>query len=389
MYRIYYAEKDATLYERYSEQNTGIDEILELTKITGGTRAFEYGEDLGVLADTYNSRILIDFGTEITALSRSIASGDIPALSNASAASSSVFLSLRCTDAEDLLQTTTIKAFPVSESWSNGNGTYSDRPRTKIGVSWEHRSGDAVALAGVDWNTGSAHSKNTSAGVTISQGGGTWITGSGFEASQSLTNQVPDVRLNVTGIVSQWIDSGLPNYGFIVKRPYSDEIDTEIRGSIKFFGRETHTIFVPKLEVTWDDATIADTGSIISTNTYVVYIKNIKPEYRTSETARFRVAARPEFPARAYVTSSLFATSEKLPLSSSYEILDSVTNDIIIADTDVFSSSTTKISTDANGSYFDLRMDSFMPERYYRIRIKCRTSYDTQTFDNFYFRVIN
>ena len=33
MIRIYYAEKDTTLYEKYPTQNTGIDQILELTKI--------------------------------------------------------------------------------------------------------------------------------------------------------------------------------------------------------------------------------------------------------------------------------------------------------------------------------------------------------------------
>ena len=38
MYRIYYAEKDTTLYERFPEQNTGIDEILELTKNASGSK---------------------------------------------------------------------------------------------------------------------------------------------------------------------------------------------------------------------------------------------------------------------------------------------------------------------------------------------------------------
>ena len=78
-----------------------------------------------------------------------------------------------------------------------------------------------------------------------------------------------------------------------------------------------------------------------------------------------------------------------LPVSSSYEILDSVTNDIIVKDEKVFSNSSTKISCDSDGNFFDLRMDSFMPERFYRIKLTCRRTNDTQTFDDFYFKVVN
>jgi len=30
-----------------------------------------------------------------------------------------------------------------------------------------------------------------------------------------------------------------------------------------------------------------------------------------------------------------------------------------------------------------------MPERYYKIKLTCRRSYDTQTYDDFYFKVVN
>ena len=57
MYRIFYAERDTTLREAHSEQNTGIDEILELTKVASGSRAFENGLSLGTQANTTNTRI--------------------------------------------------------------------------------------------------------------------------------------------------------------------------------------------------------------------------------------------------------------------------------------------------------------------------------------------
>ena len=34
MFKIFYAEKDTSLYELYNESNTGLDEILEIGKNT-------------------------------------------------------------------------------------------------------------------------------------------------------------------------------------------------------------------------------------------------------------------------------------------------------------------------------------------------------------------
>lgn len=374
MYRIFYAEKDNTLYERFSEQNSGIDEIIEISKIASGSRI-----DGVIRANTYNSRILIDFGSSITTISQSIEDGEV---NN----NPRFYLNLHASDATDLLTEYSIKAYPVSESWENGNGQLDDRPKTKIGSSWKHRTGDAVAQTTTSWLTGS---NGWYPGVTETLGGGTWITGSGNESSQSFVNESPDLRLDVTDIVLGWISGSMPNYGFMVKRPNSDEISGENLGSIKYFGRESHTIFVPKLEMGWDDINNAGVTTAITAETYVPYIKNIKPEYRTSDIARFRVGVRPEFPTKSYQTSSFYLTGERLPESSSYSIFDSVTNDVFIKDEKSYVDSMTKLSNDSKGSYFDLRMDSFMPERYYKIQLKCRRTSDTQTFDDFYFKVVN
>ena len=388
MYRIFYAEKDTTLYEKYPEQNTGIDQILELTKVTSASRV-----DGVIQANSYNSRILLDFGTEIITLSQSIADGDIP-MPESDIMSSSVYLNLHASDASDLLQTYTIIAAPVSESWSNGHGTLGDSPKTKIGASWYNRTGDAIALGATAWDTGSHNAGELGNGVTNQYGGGSYIL-SGIDGSygtQTFTNQSPDIRINVTDIVRGWIKGDRPNHGFLIKRPSADERSAEILGLLKFFGRESHTIFVPRLEVGWDD--LGSTGGLaqITSNTYIPYIKNIKPEYRKWEIANFRIGVRPEFPTRTFQTSSFYMTDERLPVSSSYSIIDSVTNETIIPFTEInnnFSNSKTKISSDANGSYFKLRMDNFMPERYYKIMLKCERTTDVQTFDDFYFKVVN
>ena len=379
MYRIFYAERDTTLYERFTELNSGIDQILELTKNASGSRV----DDL-VRGETFNTRILIDFGSELTVLKNAISNGTIPPLGN-SFPSASAILTLRASDATDVLQQYTLEAYPVSQSWFNGQGYRHDIPKSTEGASWFYRDSKDQ---GTRWNTGSAHSADEGPGVTRALGGGTWITGSTYEASQSFENESPDIRMNVTDIVKHWIDEDITNNGFIIKRSRTDEISGDPVGDIKFFGRESHTIFVPKLEITFDDHT---TGSLseITDELIVPYFKNIKSEYRRSEIARFRIGVRAEFPTRAYSTSSFYITDQILPVSSSYAIFDYETNESMIPFTNNWADSTTKISSDDNGNYFDLRMDTFLPERYYKIILKCERTNDIRMFDEFYFKVVN
>ena len=382
MYQLFYTERDNTLYERFPEQNAGIDQILELTKIASGSNL--NGE---IQADTYNTRILLDFGAQVTTLSNLISTGKIPPLGN-SANSASVYLSMQAADASDLKLSYTLEAYPVSESWANGNGAKSDTPQNKVGSSWYNRSGDAKAQTAIAWNTGSAASNNEGTGVTEFKGGGTWITGSGYEASQSFSNELPHIRMNVTDIVSKWVNGDITNNGFIIKRAEADERSGEILGNIQYYGRETHTIFIPRMEVAWDDSNFSGTGSYseIASETYVPYFKNIKRTYREADNTIFRIGVRPEFPSKSYVTSSFYMTADRLPTSSYYSIQDTVTGETIIP----FDTTATKVSCDSKGSFFRLRLDTFMPERYYKILLKVEREGgdDVQVHDNaYYFKV--
>jgi hypothetical protein len=383
MIRLFYAEKDTTLYEKYPEQNTGIDQILELTKIASGSKL--RGEIQG---NTYNSRFLIDFGSEITKIQTAVTNGEIPAFDVNVPRSASAYLRLYAANASDLLQSYDINAYPISESWTNGGGNYSDSPIQKYGASWYYRTSDDALDY---WMTGSADSVGQMGTTETTIGGGTWLTGSSdtpYKATQTFQNESPDLRINVTGIISASIAGMIPNNGFIIKRPTVDEISGEVLGKLQFFSRESHTIYVPRLEVCWDDLNHNSSLSTITSDVYIPYIKNIKNEYRTSEIARFRIGVRPDYPTKTYSTASFYKTDERLPTSSSYSIFDSVTNDVIIKDEPTYGASKTKISSDGNGNYFDLRMDSFMPERYYKIQLKCVRTNDTQTFDDFYFKVV-
>ena len=77
------------------------------------------------------------------------------------------------------------------------------------------------------------------------------------------------MRMDVTDIMTKWISGSIANEGFMIKRSGSigntssslDEGSTDRLGNFSFFSRDTHTIYPPKLEVEYDDATF-NTGSL-------------------------------------------------------------------------------------------------------------------------------
>ncbi len=378
MYQLYYIDRDVTLYERDPAQNTGIDPILELSKIASGSKISG-----NIASTTYNTRILLDFSTQISTISQSIVTGKMPALGS-HPLSASVYLTLIAADASELPLTFNLKAYPVSQSWNSGTGYSIDLPKNKNGASWYYRDSEQ---AGTRWNTGSAASSGDNSVTEI--GGGTWITGSGYESSQSFVNPKSlNVHMNITDITSKWLSGEIVNNGLILKRPTVDEKSGDIFGSIKYFGNETHTVFIPRIEVAWDDTILTGTGSfnMITADTYVPYFKNIRPTYRTDDKSIFRIGVRPEFPVRTYGSGSAYSTEYRLPTSSYYSITDAVTNQTIIPYDEI----ATKISCDSQGSYFKLNMDTFMPERYYKILLKVKRAGDTdiQIHDNsYYFKI--
>ena len=79
--------------------------------------------------------------------------------------------------------------------------------------------------------------------------------------TQSFSYESSDIVMDVSESVSSWIDGDLPNNGFILKHDSSLENDTEDYGQLKFFSKETNTIYQPKLRIGWDDSTY-NTGSL-------------------------------------------------------------------------------------------------------------------------------
>jgi hypothetical protein len=101
---------------------------------------------------------------------------------------------------------------------------------------------------------------------------------------------------------------------------------------------------------------------------------------------RFRINARPEYPAQLWQTSSVYTNNYYLPTASYYAIKDLDTNEYVVD----FNTQFTQISADATSSYFDIYMNGLEPERYYAILIKTDIDGTVQVFDDqYYFKVIN
>jgi len=376
IYNIY-TNRDTTLHEKYPTQNTGIDQILTLAKIASGSLLNGFYQ-----SNTFNTRILLDFATELTEISNSIVSGDILPV-GLGPSNSQYFLNLKAADATSLPIAYSLQAFPISESWDNGTGHFDDVPIATNGASWKYRKGS------IEWASGSRINQGGGGGRT-KVGGATWYTGSDgtYEATASFNYQSPDIRMNITTIVNHWFSNTIPNNGLILKRPTADEQDSSVFGALNFFGVDTHTIYIPKIEVAWDDST-HETGSLteLIDDNITLYFKNLKAEYKEKSRTKLRIVGRKTYPTKIYSTESFYNTVEHLPTSSYYSIKDSVTEETIIPFNNLF----TKISCDAIGNYFNVRLNGLLPERTYRFVIKTVNDGgdNTRYHDNgYYFKVV-
>ena len=123
MHYFTFADKDTTIYEVSSSLNSGMDEILEVKKDVSST-----GDIVQV------SRVLIKF--DLSYISESISRGLIPNPSNGHYASSSYYLNLYDAKPEALATSQSLFSYPISQSWSMGDGHTYDNPITTEGTSW-------------------------------------------------------------------------------------------------------------------------------------------------------------------------------------------------------------------------------------------------------------
>ena len=165
----------------------------------------------------------------------------------------------------------------------------------------------------------------------------------------------------------------------------TDEGSTERLGNFAFFSSDTHTKYPPTLETVWYDSKW-ETGSLdplTSTNLedMIIYMKGLRPEYKENAKARFRVVGRERFPEKSYSTTPSNLTVKYLPSGSSYySIRDAETNDVIVP----FSTSSL-LSCDSSGNYFNLDLEGYQPERYYSLAFRIQSGSNTVDETDQYF----
>jgi len=380
MHYFIFPDLDATLYSASGSKNTGLDQILEVRK--------------DMKADGTNvkaSRILMKF--DLSYISQSIVRGLI--------SNPKYYLNLYDANPTNMGYSQSLWAYPVSQSWIEGEGFDMDIPTTTQGASWDYKTG----LNEEDWWNPESSSFSTE------QGGAYYKNVYG---SQSFAWGTEDMRMDVTPIVNSWLDETYPNEGFMIKRSGSievqniksgsgDEGNSDALGSFIFFSRQTNTIYPPKLEVEWYDTTWS-TGSLdplSSTNLedLVFYMKGLQTQYKEKSKMRFRVVGRERYPTKSYSnTASEYLTVKYLPSGSVekigedgayYSVIDDQTGDVIVP----FGTGSL-ISCDSTGNYFNLWMDGLQSERYYRFEFKVvsgsNTSDETIQYfdDNFAFKVV-
>lgn len=348
MHYFTYPLEDATLYEGSSSMNTGLDQILEVRKdVSDG------GASVNV------SRIVMKF--DLAEVSSSIHQGLIPPI----ASGSKFYLNLKDAGSVGLETSQSLKAYSLRQSWLMGRGKKLSRPLIEEGASWDYYNGKTE---GGQWSG------------SVDGTGGWWHTGSLDSASYdfSHTNVDNDVRMDVTNIVGTWLGGTRTNYGFIIKRSGSvgnDDIETDegssdSLGHLKFFSRDTNTIYVPTLEAQWNDA-VWHTSSLAELNgreldDVVVNITNLNHKYAPNSKVRIRVQGRPAYPILTNSPSaSVYTKAKYLPSGSQYSIVDSVTEDVIVP----FGSGSF-ISCDSRGNYMDVWFKNFQPERSYKFLFK-------------------
>lgn len=355
MYTFLTASKDATIYNAEPYQNAGYDEILEVGAYI-------------VDVTKYKSRSLIKFDTnEIeSALD----------LYNAQSASSLFTASLlvRAVEFNEIPATTTIYAYKVSGSWEEGVGTLVDKISTK-GASWWYRNGEneSVWLAGADENLGLELSGSIGTEVDTDGRGGIWFTSS---LSKTFSYKVEDLEIDITSFVKEWL-SGSVNDGIILKLESSLESDTNDYGSMKFFSKQTNTIYQPKLILKWDETINEGTGSTISSENFTVVSSKLSSEYKASQKVKVELKGREKYPQSTYSTFG-YSTYYNLPSESYYQITDSKTGDIIIP-----YSSQSKLNRDSSSTknYFYLNLNNFEKGRNYSVDVKVEQDFEEQIFN--------
>jgi hypothetical protein len=329
------ASKDTTIYQAYPTNNAGLDEILEIGKTV----------DTALVEPSY-----------ITASARALLQFELPTTESVSTGSS-YYLNLKLAHADNVKRNQKLLVYQVSRSWDEGSGYfYQDVQNANDGATWKQ------ATTSVSW----------------SMGGGDFLTGS-MSASVTLSEYpLGDLRIDVTNIISPIVSQSLQStfYGLAIQFPTADEIDANNKGNVKVFSTQTHTIYQPTLEVSWNNQSFI-TGSLVavpsSLNVKIVP-SNLKQVYTKGDVSKINLVVRDEYPLKNFDSVLRYKNKYYLPSSSYYSIVDTQSNTTVVNFDDG-----SRINTDATGSYIILDTSPLYSGRFYTLKIKINANGYTRT----------
>jgi hypothetical protein len=335
MHKFYTSSYDSSVYLQQPDQNTGRDEILEVGKLY-------YGSSMDI------ARTFIKF--------------DVSNLETGSGWKA--YLNLKSANSEEIPLEYTVYANAVSQSWSMGTGTKFDNITTD-GISWKYRDGINTWQDNVI--AGTAVFANGTTGSANAEGGTWYLSGS---TSQSFNNEPDDVRMDVTSIINLWLSGSLPNNGFIIHHSLENENDDLDYGLLKFFSKETNTIYEPKLEIVYNDFSF-NTGSLTpvtgsaSDDDYKIIVQNLKKQYPQNQKVKVRVKGRDMFPLKSFGTTFAYDQTKYLPSTTYYQVEDYITGEIIFPFGEY-----TKVSCDSTSNYFIMDLNTLPINRTYVLKLK-------------------
>ena len=322
------------------------------------------------------SRILARF--DLQAMSQSVVRAN-------AGATAKYYLNMYDAGSDNLTTSQSLYAYPTSGSWNMGRGKTTYSPAETEGCSWAYRTGQNEETY---WTK-----------ADIKDTGGAWISGSGYEASQSFihTDTELDMRMDVTDIVNKWFSNNITNNGFMVKRSGSignnnvllDEGSSTQLGNFKFFSRDTHTIYSPRLEAVWNSH-VWNTGSLQKLDAsdledLQIYSTNLKSRYSNEFDGKIRIVGRTNNPTLSNSpTASAYSVVKYLPTGSQYSVLDNYSDDVVIP-----YGTGSYISCDSRGNFIDLNTSGLQVQREYKLLIKVisgsfagSNGTDTEVIDN-------
>ena len=267
---------------------------------------------------------------------------------------SSAELILRECESSEIPLDYTIYAYQVSQSWDMGIGTRFDEISTD-GVSWNKRTTTDNWL-------GDGYSTDTTG--SFNGKGGVWYTTS--VATQSFSYETSDIQMDVLEPMNVWLSGSVPNEGWILKHSSEVENDTDDYGQLKFFSKETNTIYQPKVRIGWDDSSFV-TGSLTELDADDIHVtfKRLKSRYKRGSKPEIRVFGREKYPLKTYSNTYGYTDVKYLPETTYYQVKDVITDEVIVPFSDY-----TKVSCDSNGNYFKLNLTNWEYSRDYYIEIK-------------------